>query len=292
MDRPRVFISYAHKDAWDWAHRLYSNLELCIGRENLFWDAMIPPGPFPKHLENWIKTSDFFVAIMSPKATDNRGWCKKELEIAIEHERRILPVKFLDFVDTVLIKEGSDEEETFADFYENFDKGFRRLTKWLLGEPVSSWEYLGEEKETSVLLQYLHKGLIPGLVAKEIGDWAIVERLWPLIEADIMKPDIQRLFWVGSPQTPCGVFKELESIQQQIITLSASGKTRLDYDWLMNRTIPIVQEYTESDQAIKDVEHEKACLNTARLLKNIREFLSLEFASGLDAYKLQWLKAL
>lgn len=246
---PKVFLSYGHKDAWEFMHRLFFALELYLGRENLFWDTLIPPGPFPDHLKTTIEDCDFFVAVMSPYAARADGWCRRELEIALDSERPVLPAKlFDDFNDPLLIDSG---QMTYADFSAEFEVGFRRLTEWILGEARSSWEYLGTCTDDRFLFEQLKNGHIPALIAKQAAEWVLVEYLWRLI--DINLPDAQ--YFKARPRTLQGFLMENRRLLKQAIQLESRP---VSHAVLIQGLQKAIEEYLQCIEAVRDSDHKAA----------------------------------
>ncbi len=209
---PRAFLSYAHADSFDFVRRLAFGLGLYC---EVFWDQRLPPGDFGDELEREIETSTDFVLVMSPFSLRDDSYCRKEFSTAIERERRISLIKLIrdtghPFEDEIC------STYTYADFSSGFEPGFRRLTQLLLGTPCSSWEAL-TSLENKRLLQALSSGLLPGLIAKEITEWVIIAKLWPVISEYSAK---QPILVYANPHTATGVWSQTKTLREQFITNS------------------------------------------------------------------------
>jgi CBS domain-containing protein len=88
-----VFISYAHKDAWQFANKITDSLT----RNNckvFFDDRSIAPGThFTKQLEQNILDSAYFIAILTPGHRDSE-WCNDEWEVAKRNGKHVIPILF------------------------------------------------------------------------------------------------------------------------------------------------------------------------------------------------------
>jgi hypothetical protein len=201
-NRPSVFISFAHRDSWEFVKRL--EFALCFYLD-AFADWKLKSGEYPPQLFHKIETSDYFVFVMSPYSLGDDSWCRKEWQHAFAHKRdRIILVR--QFPDC-----GASEFETelitnftYGDFVEDFDRGFRRITEIMLREPRSSWEYL--KKTPEQLLLYLNQGLIPGLISKSLAEWIIVDKLWVYVTEKLFSENDHYARIVrGAPRTPRGI---------------------------------------------------------------------------------------
>ena len=102
MDRDQqydAFISYAHRDGGEWVHVLAGNLER-LGVRCFLDDWEIGPGDVPVHgMDRGLAESRHGVLVVTPAAMAS-GWVQQEyaalLRNAVEHQRRLVPVLFLD----------------------------------------------------------------------------------------------------------------------------------------------------------------------------------------------------
>jgi hypothetical protein len=265
-DKPRVFISYAHKDAWDFTQRLAFALQLYLGGGNVFWDQALRPRPFPAQLKEEIESRNFFIAVMSPYSQRPKslgGWCRKELKIALDSDKEILPVRFTDHDDRLLIKKWNRQ---YASFHEDFDKGFRQLTDWILGDPRSSWEYICFETNQNIVLEHLRQGQIPGIIAKEIGEWLIVDKSWAYIREKLITATNLRIF-MGDPRTPEDILEQLPVILKQL-----ASQNQWVLKWQVEKTQETIQPYVDNGKSIRDIDHVQAAQNTSAVIDAIWHF--------------------
>jgi hypothetical protein len=97
----KVFISYRRTDVGGYAHALYLLLEQEFGRQNVFMDVTggISAGSdFKSAIENRVRTSDAFLAVIGPDWMDNdrladpHDFVRFEIETALEERKRIVPI--------------------------------------------------------------------------------------------------------------------------------------------------------------------------------------------------------
>jgi hypothetical protein len=211
-DKKRVFISYGHKDGFDFVRRLAFSLEMYI---DVFWDKRLRDGAFDTQLYQEIEKCDYFLMVMTPYALREDGWCRIELADAEKKNKRIVPIKLHDncgFPDLETQLE-NPEKIQYADFEKDFDKGFQSLTQILLGHPFLSWEYcalLPDEK----LLEQLKEGRLPVVIAKEIVEWVIIHKTWLVFTDDIEERNVDIDY--PSPKTSFGVYRALEGLSDAI----------------------------------------------------------------------------
>jgi hypothetical protein len=149
---------------------------------DVYWDRRLQTGEYLPRLLGEIESRDYFVLVMSPYSLREGGWCRKELEHAQKHRASGIALAriYADCGNSVLEKE-LEGKYTFGDFTQDFEIGFRRITAMILEQPLSSWEVLPFATD-DVLLSCLKKGFVPGLIAKEIAEWVIVDKLWQPVE--------------------------------------------------------------------------------------------------------------
>lgn len=204
-ERKSVFISYAHKDSLDFTRRLTYALAFYM---DVFWDRRLEAGEFPTQLLAEIERCEHFLLILSPHSLASE-WCQKELSHAEGLNKKITLARFLP-------NDGTDysslsDKYTYADFTESFDVGFRRCTQLMLGGPRSPWEAFAHAK-TEEVLQALEAGLLPALIAKEIVEWMMVYRLWPLVDDYATMTNI---VFRAVPSTPLGIHAVVDMFERQ-----------------------------------------------------------------------------
>lgn len=207
---PKVFISYAHKDAMDFTRRLAFALGMYM---NVFWDRRLQQGDLPSQLENEIKSSNYVLYIMTP-GSKNSKWCLQEIIHARNYEKPIIPIRIYlgeDSVHKQII--GND---VYCDFTDDFDAGFRSLTSKIFNQPYSSWEAYPNLSNND-LLKALEKGLVPGLIAREISEWLIAEYIWDTVRKTVETSTVASLIYIANPRTPIFVLNHCKYVLQQII---------------------------------------------------------------------------
>src|SRR5258706_15973420 len=83
--RPSIFLSYAHRDGFDFTLRLFAALRLHM---DVFWDKHLESGKYPPQLFSKIEECQFFLLVMSPWALRRNGWCKREFDHAKKHKTK------------------------------------------------------------------------------------------------------------------------------------------------------------------------------------------------------------
>ena len=211
---PSVFISYAHKDGMDFTRRLAYALNFYA---DTFFDIHLQSGEYPPQLYHEIEQRSHFVFVMTPYSLASE-WCRRELARAQEKRRDgiVLVKVFPDCGDAEL-----EGRYTYGDFVDDFEKGFRHVTEMILGSAYSSWEAYAGVGDNQ-LIAVLQRGLLPGVIAKEIAEWIIVEQLWPPVEKYAANGQIH--IFRGFPRTPFGILRQCEVMREQFATyLDALG---------------------------------------------------------------------
>lgn len=217
--RKSVFISYAHKDGLDFTRRLAYALSMYM---DVFWDRQLPAADFPSQLKAEIEKRDYLLLVMTPHSVVSR-WCKRELRHAEKHGKKIVLARVFKFENRSSRRITS--KYTFGPFDEDFDVGFRRITQMMLGQPLSSWEYLADGDDRAVI-EGLQNGILPGAISKNIIEWLIVEKLWAYI--DTIANDFERdkkakgnhvPIRRGQPRTARGVLISLGEVQNRFSEL-------------------------------------------------------------------------
>lgn len=276
MKKPRVFISYAHMDARKFTERLAFDLERLM---DVFWDIKLQAGEFPEYLKQEIMSREFFVAVMTPYSESEDSWCRRELRIAEENNRHIALVRIYEKHHDILL----EEKYTYADFTKDYDQGFRRLTGMILGEPVSSWEYLGSERNVQTIFDSFAKGIIPGVVAKQVGEWVIVDMLWREVKKNLVN-QYGDIIFIGEPRTPEGILEEIPSLLRQLPDTDSMRMT------LVFKARDIIQPYAEKNERIRESDHFRASRNTIELIHGVRFLFNQLFAYGISLWEAEGIK--
>jgi hypothetical protein len=265
LDKPSIFISYAHKDGLDFVRRLAFALEMYM---DVFWDRRLLAGEYPLQLQNEIKNRDYFLFVMTPYSLVSE-WCQKELKYAGGFEKPISLARVYSGNEAGELELTS--KYTYGDFSDNFDLGFERLSMMMLGFPYLSWEYLPYETHKS-LIEAAREGELPGLIVRTVAEWVIVEKLWKSIESYISSENSGGTIFIGSPRTPMGVRDQCESLLQQL-TNDIIGFS------LVKEAKNIVEIYIREIMELRDSEHENIGVVSAKLIYGIRQLLLIH-ASG------------
>lgn len=162
----------------------------------------------------------------------------------------------------------------YADFTKDFEVGFRRVTAQMLGNPYSSWEMIAYAKDDQIL-DGLERGFIPGLIAKEIVDWVIVEKLWPVADDYASK---STHIYKGTPRTPMGSLRVSRSLIKQFAEQRDALGAYLAQQ--VSETIePVLKELSQ----IKDDEHELAGKLAHRIIMDVKQILNKSAVGFRDA---------
>ncbi|QHL87638.1 TIR domain-containing protein [Nibribacter ruber] len=136
-----VFISYSSKDS-EFIERLSVNL--VKNRINVWLDkwAMQPGDSLIDKIQQGLTDSSFLLVVLSNNSVESE-WCKKELNSGLMRELEekkvvVIPILLEKCKVPLLLK-----EKLYADFTEDFDKGFESLLRPL--QKLSS-EHLGRVK--------------------------------------------------------------------------------------------------------------------------------------------------
>jgi len=146
MLKKKVFISYAVEDK-NIALRLYNDLsqegvELWIDRENL-----IPGQNWEMEIKKAIKKSAYFLALVSTKSIDKKGFTQKELKYALDildeepfSDIYIVPVR----IDDCRPIYGKLQDLHWVDLFPSYEEGLKKILMVLkpatLLKPDKPWE--------------------------------------------------------------------------------------------------------------------------------------------------------
>src|SRR5271157_5477457 len=83
LGKPEVFIGYAHEDLAD-AKRLYDDLREAGVDAWIDTEKLLPGQNWPIEIEKNIRSSRFFLAILSAHSISKRGYSQTELSSALE----------------------------------------------------------------------------------------------------------------------------------------------------------------------------------------------------------------
>lgn len=145
-DPPMAFISYAHEDERD-ARKLYSDLKKAGANPWMDKECLLPGQKWEIAIKQAIKTSDFFLAVLSSNSVEKRGYVQKEISQALDildefPESRI-------FLIPVRLNECKPSHEKlkdihWADMFPIWDNGLERILSVLNGS--SSGKTIDQEQ--------------------------------------------------------------------------------------------------------------------------------------------------
>ncbi|MGA9993995.1 MAG: toll/interleukin-1 receptor domain-containing protein [Pyrinomonadaceae bacterium] len=140
-NKPRIFLSYAREDE-DAALILYH--DLCKRGIKLWLDTeeLLPGQNWKSEIRKAIKSSEFFITLLSNNSVSKRGYVQKELKLALDifeefpdNHVYFLPVRLNECQPSYTRL----EELHWVDLFPSYDRGFKRLLK-VLGVPEEdSW---------------------------------------------------------------------------------------------------------------------------------------------------------
>lgn len=257
MESPRksVFISYAHKDNTEnFVFELGYSLNMYM---DAFWDVKLQAGAWSEQLINKIKECNAFLVVMSYSQKHESEWCQKELDMARNENKTIIPIKrFENHTDKEL------ESIQYADFTRDFDEGFKELTYLITGERLTAWEYL-ENTDENALFENLALGLLPGLISKEFADYMIVQHLWQSFRSLVSLLRDKYFVWLD-PKIPEDVLRALKDFASNE---NQSGKNQAD------KGVQIVEEYLETVHTISDSNHTLAGQCASNVLEAVKDYI-------------------
>lgn len=173
-----VFISYAKQNASE-ARRLYEDIRR-HGFEVWFDEEVLLPGQrWKASIQDAIKKSRFFIALLSTHSISKKGYVQKELKAAMEkldefpeHEIFIVPVRLDDC--EILDQRMSDIH--YVDLFPNYDKGLAKVLQTLSGgTPIGSIGLKEERGSVPTVSGYQPVVTVVNLSAREIVDGGEIE---------------------------------------------------------------------------------------------------------------------
>ena len=267
--KPTVFLSYAHHDGTEFTRRLSFALGFYA---DIYWDQRLQSGPYPEQLENEIKKRNFFVLVMSPYSLRDDGWCMREFSVAEANNKEGIVLAHIVKDESNLEREKElGNTYTYCDFRNDFDTGFRRMTYAIFNYPLNSWEYLFYRSDKE-LLDELEQGHLPGLIAKSIAEWVIVERVWTYFEEYVQQLERKQgtplFIFFGKPRTPSGIWRQCDPLIQQF------GRDRNQIGILLIKNIKaILDRNLKSLLEVSDENHELAGEVAKKIIGESSQFL-------------------
>ena len=103
ITKPKIFLSYAREDM-GMAKQLYNDLKRYGLDVWLDTESLLPGDRWKDKIQDVIENSNYFIALLSTRSVNKKGFVQKELKTALEvldlfpsSERSILPVKLDDY---------------------------------------------------------------------------------------------------------------------------------------------------------------------------------------------------
>lgn len=128
---PKVFLSYARENFHD-AQKLYNdlcdlNLEVWFDKENL-----LPGQKWKAAIKRAINESRFFLALLSTKSIDKKGYVQKEMKEALNilgeypvEAIFVIPVR----LDKCIVEDQRIRDLTWVDMFPDWEDGLKRIIK-------------------------------------------------------------------------------------------------------------------------------------------------------------------
>jgi hypothetical protein len=127
--RPRVFISYAKEDHV-WAQRLHTSLKQHGASPWLDSQDLVPGQEWEREITKAIESSDFFIALLSTKSVNKRGYVQAEVRKALgilermpEGRTFIIPARLQDCQPT----HSKLQSLHWVDLFPTWDSGLQRI---------------------------------------------------------------------------------------------------------------------------------------------------------------------
>lgn len=157
-----VFISYAREDR-DFVFRLHEALNKLGRKDWVDWNDIPPTAKWMKEIQSAIESSDSYIFVISPDSLGSEV-CHKELQYAIRHHKRLIPIVLRDPDNDKAVPEKL-REINYLFFRENddFETSFQKLVNaidtdldWVRSHTrllTRAIEWESKDKNKSFLLQ-------------------------------------------------------------------------------------------------------------------------------------------
>lgn len=266
--RASVFINYAQPDGVDFVRRLAFALGMYM---DVYWDRRLQTGGFPDDLRQQIDAHDHFLWVLTPYALAS-DWNRSAFTHAQAQGKPILLAQVYTGDATL------EGHYTTADFTTDFEAGFRTLATTMTGQPYSSWESLAGAP-VNVLLNYLKAGAIPAVIAKQIGEWVLVEKLWDVLTSEFAPKKIK--VYYSKPQTANGVLTQGKLLIEQLEKV----KDKRHGD-LVKQVLPLVETCVAQLLPLGDDQHIAAGQMAHDIISRVKALIEAKQSSDRDFEKL------
>lgn len=267
--RASVFINYAQPDGMDFVRRLGFALDMYM---DVYWDRRLQSGDLPADLRQQIDTHDHFVWVLTPYALAG-DWNRSAFNHAQAQGKPILLAKVYAG-DTTL-----EGQYTTGDFSTDFEAGFRTLTTTITGQPYSSWETLSGAP-VNVLLNYLKAGAVPAVIAKQIGEWVIVEKLWGMVKTELSHKRNAKIIH-GTPLTAIGILSQSKALLEPFEKAKDTNNSRL-----MKQVIAIAERFTTDLLPLAESDHRQGGQLASAVISETKAVLEAKQTSERNFEKL------
>lgn len=267
--RASVFINYAQPDGVDFVRRLAFALDMYM---DVYWDRRLQTGSFPADLQTRIDAHDHFLWVLTPHALAS-DWNRSAFTYAQAQGKPVVLAK-LYAGDASL-----EAQHTTADFSTDFEAGFRTLATTITGQPYSSWETLSAAP-INILLNYLKAGAVPAVIAKQIGEWVIVEKLWGMVKTELSHKRNAKIIH-GTPLTAIGILSQSKALLEQFEKAKDANNSRL-----MKQVIGIAERFTNDLLPLAESDHRQGGQLASTIISETKAVLEAKQTSDRDFEKL------
>lgn len=177
----RIFISYAREDA-EIARRIYRDLKALGAEPWLDTECLLPGQKWSQEVGKAIRSSDFFLALLSNTALGKRGYVQKELREALsvldeipEGSIYLLPVR----LDDCRPENPKMEELHWVDLFPSYQTGFEKIVR-VVRPPNMPREGLPVPSKVEDEADLSRQGW--GIIFPAHSDTAVRDALRPLLQ--------------------------------------------------------------------------------------------------------------
>jgi hypothetical protein len=196
--------------------------------------------------------------------------CLDEWNYFLEHDKVVIPVWLSGNMFYRL------QRITYEDFRVQYDEPLDHLVRFLTEKSTGyasekqakrspSWQDVTSVSDDE-LLKSLTVGLIPAAIARELGNWIIVNQLWRYIKQELLAKANPII--IGTPQTAKGVQRQIAPIRMQL-----AERRDMAGVYFIDRLREIVDEHISHDILISDLDDSRAGEQILATMVAVRKFL-------------------
>jgi len=139
-EKPKIFLSYAREDM-GMAKQLYNDLKRYGLDVWLDTESLLPGDKWKEKIKDAIENSNYFIALLSTKSVNKKGFVQKELKTALEvldffpsSERFILPIR----LDDCEVGERKLREHQWVDLFpeREYQNGLKKILRVVCKEAL------------------------------------------------------------------------------------------------------------------------------------------------------------